>query len=265
MVVTLAKDRGLAVVQEPGTTMGYLAFNFEDPVLAKRAVRQALAYATDRATIIKYLLRGQARPAQSLLPPNHWAFDADVQRYDFDPGLAEKMLDAAGYPRAADGVRLRLTLKTSTDEFTRLTSAAIADQWKRVGVVLELRPLEFATFYTDITRGSFQMYTLRWVGANTDPDIFEYVFGSKRMPPVGANRGHYRNAGLDVLLDQARVEMDQAKRKEILAEVQRIVAVDEPYINLWYVDNVCVHRDRLGGIALSPGGDYDFLDAAFLQ
>jgi peptide/nickel transport system substrate-binding protein len=265
MVVTLAKDRGLAAVQDPGTTMAYLAFNFEDPVLAKREVRQALAYATDRATIIKYLLRGQARPAQSLLPPNHWAFDGDVQKYDFDPGLAEKMLDAAGYPRGADGVRLRLTLKTSTDEFTRLTSAAIADQWKRVGVVLELRPLEFATFYSDITRGSFQMYTLRWVGANTDPDIFEYVFGSKRMPPVGANRGHYRNAELDVLLDQARVEMDQAKRKEILARVQEIVAADEPYINLWYVDNVCVHRDRLEGIVLSPGGDYDFLDGAYLK
>jgi peptide/nickel transport system substrate-binding protein len=265
MVVTLAKDRGLAAVQEPGTTMAYLAFNFEDPILAKREVRQALAYATDRATIIKYLLREQARPAQSLLPPNHWAFDGDVQKYDFDPGLAERMLDAAGYPRGTDGVRLRLTLKTSTDEFTRLTSAAIADQWKRVGVNLELRPLEFATFYTDITRGSFQMYTLRWVGANTDPDIFEYVFGSKRIPPVGANRGHYRNAELDLLLDRARVEMDQAKRKEILARVQEIVATDEPYINLWYVDNVCVHRDRLEGITLSPGGDYDFLDAAFLK
>jgi peptide/nickel transport system substrate-binding protein len=265
MVVTLAKDRGLAAVQEPGTTMAYLAFNFDDPILAKREVRQALAYATDRATIIKYLLRGQARPAQSLLPPNHWAFDGDVQNYDFDPGLAEKMLDAAGYPRGKDGVRLRLTLKTSTDEFTRLTSAAIADQWKRVGVNLELRPLEFATFYTDITRGSFQMYTLRWVGANTDPDIFEYVFGSKRMPPVGANRGHYRNAKLDTLLDESRVEMDQAKRKEILARVQEIVASDEPYINLWYVDNVCVHRDRLDGISLSPGGDYDFLDTAFLK
>src|SRR5277367_2064983 len=265
MVVTLAKDRGLAAVQEPGTTMAYLAFNFEDPILAKREVRQALAYATDRATIIKYLLRGQARPAQSLLPPNHWAFDADVQQYDFDPGLAEKMLDAAGYPRGKDGVRLRLTLKTSTDEFTRLTSAAIADQWKRVGVILELRPLEFATFYTDITRGSFQMYTLRWVGANTDPDIFEDVFGSKRMPPLGSNRGHYRNAELDVLLDESRVEMDQAKRKAILARVQEIVAVDEPYINLWYVDNFCVHRNRLVGISLSPGGDYDFLDAAFLK
>jgi peptide/nickel transport system substrate-binding protein len=265
MVVTLAKEPGLAAVIDPGSTMAYLAFNFEDPILAKREVRQALAYATDRATIIKYLLRGQARPAQSLLPPNHWAFDADVQQYDFDPARAEKMLDEAGFPRGTDGVRMRLALKTSTDEFTRLTSEAIADQWKRVGVKLELRPLEFATFYSDITRGSFQMYTLRWVGGNNDPDLFESVFSSKKMPPVGSNRGHYKNPQLDALLDQARVEMDQAKRREILARVQGIVARDEPYINLWYVDNVCVHRDRLTGIALSPGGDYDFLDSAYLK
>ena len=109
------------------------------------------------------------------------------------------------------------------------------------------------------------MYTLRWVGGNNDPDLFESVFSSKKMPPVGSNRGHYKNPQLDALLDQARVEMDQAKRKEILARVQEIVARDEPYINLWYVDNVCVHRDRLTGIALSPGGDYDFLDSAYLK
>jgi peptide/nickel transport system substrate-binding protein len=266
MVVTLAKERGLVAEQEPGTTLAYFAFNFDDPVLAKRDVRRALAYATDRATIIRYLLRGQARPASSLLPPNHWAFDAGVPQYDFDPGRAEQLLDAAGFPRRGPrGIRLHLTLKTSTDESTRLMSEAIADQWKRAGIELELRPLEFATLYSDITRGSFQIYALRWVGANNDPDIFDYVFNSKKMPPAGANRGHYRNAQLDSLLDQARVEMDQAKRKILLAQIQEIVAEDEPYINLWFVDNVCVHRDRLSAISLPPGGDYTFLDSAQLK
>jgi peptide/nickel transport system substrate-binding protein len=265
MVVTLAKKHGLVAEQQPGTSMAYLAFNFADPILAKRDVRQALAYATDRATIIRYLLRGQARPAASLLPPNHWAYEPNVQQYDYDPARAEKMLDAAGFPRGADGVRMRLTLKTSTDESTRLMSEAIAEQWKRVGVALELRPLEFATLYSDVTGGSFQVYSLRWVGANNDPDIFEYVFSSKKMPPSGANRGHYRNPQLDALLDQARVEMDQGKRKELLSQIQKIVAIDEPYVNLWYVDNVCVHRERLTGIVLAPSGDYDFLGTAFLK
>ena len=265
MAATLGKERGLVADQQPGTPLAYIAFNFTDPALAKREVRQALAYATDRKTIIQYLLRGQARPAASLLPPSSWAYDANTPQYDFDPGRAEQLLDAAGYPRGADGVRLHLALKTSTDESVRLMSEALADQWKRVGVALELRPLEFATFYTDITRGSFQMYALRWVGANNDPDIFEFVFSSKKMPPAGANRGRYSNPQLDVLLQEEHVEMNQEKRKALLSQVQRIVAEDEPYINLWYVDNVCVHRDRLRDIVIPPGGDYDFLATATLK
>jgi peptide/nickel transport system substrate-binding protein len=265
MSATLAKEKGLEVDEQPGTPVAYIAFNFEDAILSHREVRQALAYATDRATLVKYLLRGQARPATSLLPPNHWAFNPDVMQYGYDPVRAEQLLDAAGFRRGADGVRFRLALKTSTDEATRLTSAAIADQWKRVGVALDLRPLEFATFFSDISRGSFQLYSLRWVGANNDPDIFEYVFSSKKIPPEGANRGRYRNPELDALFDSARVEMDREKRKAILGQIQKIVAEDEPYINLWYPDNVCVHRTRLTNIVIPPGGDYELLDTAKLQ
>jgi peptide/nickel transport system substrate-binding protein len=265
MVATLGKESGIQAEDQPGTPLAYVAFNFEDPVLAHREVRQALAYATDRGTIIRYLLREQARAASSLLPPNHWAFEPNVRQYDFDPARAEQLLDAAGFRRGADGVRIHLTLKTSTDQSARLYAAVLADQWKRVGVALELKSLEFATFYSDIARGSFQLYTQRWVGGNNDPDMFEYVFSSKKFPPDGANRGHYRNAQLDALLDRARVEMDREKRKAILSEVQKIVAEDEPYINLWHPDNVCVHRARLTGIDIPPGGDYEFLAAAKLR
>jgi peptide/nickel transport system substrate-binding protein len=264
MSVTLAKE-GLVAEEQPGTMLGYIAFNFDDPILAHREVRQALAYATDRATLIRYLMHGQARPASSLLPPNHWANETSVKQYGFDPALAERLLDAAGFPRGAGGVRFHLELKSSTEESARLLCEALADEWKRVGVAIELRPLEFATFYADIVRGSFQLYTHRWVGGNNDPDMFEYVFSSKKIPPDGANRGHYRNAALDALLDQQRVEMDREKRKKILAEIQRIVADDEPYINLWYWDNVCIHQTRLGNVTISPTGDYEFLETATLK
>jgi len=132
-------------------------------------------------------------------------------------------------------------------------------------VALELRPLETATLLSDVGRGSFQLYTLRWLGANNDPDIFDYVFNSKRTPPEGANRGHYHNPALDALLDQQRVEMDRDKRKALLSQIQKIVADDEPYINLWYVDNVCVHRDTVTNITIPPGGDYNFLEEAQLK
>jgi len=259
MVPVLARQPDLEVTEQPGTIYAYIGINLDDPALSKREVRQALAYATDRETLIQYLLRGQARLASGLLPPNHWAYEPDVPQYPYDPKRAEQLLDAAGFPRQAGGTRLKVALKTSTEESSRLLGAALQDQWRRVGVQLELRPLEFATLFADVTRGNFQLCTLRWVGANNDPDFFEYVFDSKKIPPEGANRGHYRNAQLDALLDAMRVEGDPEKRKRMCGRVQKIVAEDLPYLNLWFTDNVSVHRRGLGPVELSPTGDYDFL------
>jgi peptide/nickel transport system substrate-binding protein len=265
MVLALAEQPGLVAEDQAGTVLAYVAFNFDDPILAHREVRQALAYATDRGTLIRYLLRGQARPASSLLPPNHWAYEPNVMQYPYDPARAEMLLDRAGYVRGPDGARIHLTIKTSTEESARLLGEALADEWSKVGVQLTLKPLETATFLSDIGRGSFQLYTLRWLGANNDPDIFDLVFNSRRMPPDGDNRGHYRNPALDVLINRQRVEPDHEKRKAIVSDIQKMVAVDEPYINLWYYDNVCVHRNRVTGIELSPEGNYNFLSDVELK
>ncbi len=133
------------------------------------------------------------------------------------------------------------------------------EQWRRAGVELELRPLELATLFSDVAKGNFQITYQRWVGANTDPDFFEYAFSSKPFPPDGANRGHYRNSRIDALTDQIRVEMNQEKRKLLCGEVQRILAEDLPYLPLWFNDVVSVHRRALGALDLSPSGDYNFL------
>jgi peptide/nickel transport system substrate-binding protein len=261
MIPVLRQQSGIDVTEEPGTNYSYVAFNFEDPVVARREVRQALAQATNREEIIRYLYRGQARLADGPLPPNSWAYDPDIAHFDFDPQQSEQQLDLAGYPRRAadNGMRLKLTLKTSTDESTRLLGAVLKEQWRKVGVDLELQSMEPATLISDIARGNFQLYTLRWIGVNNDPEFYEFAFSSKRMPPLGGNRGHYRNAPLDALLDQARIESDQGKRRALFSQVQKIVAADVPYISLWFMDNVSVHRKRIRDVQLSPTGDYDFL------
>jgi peptide/nickel transport system substrate-binding protein len=259
MIPVLARQPQLEVTERPGTNFAYLGMNLEDPILGKREVRQALAYATDRESLVKYLLRGEARLATGILPPNHWAYEGNVKTYGYDPAKAEKLLDAAGYARGTNGVRLHVTLKVSTEEQARLIGAALQEQWKKVGVALEVRPLEIATLFADLARGNFQISYLRWVGANNDPDVFDLVFSSKRIPPNGANRGHYRNAPVDALIDGIRMEMNREKRKELCSEVQKIVAEDVPYVPLWFTDVVSVHRKEMGEIALSPTGGYEFL------
>jgi peptide/nickel transport system substrate-binding protein len=258
MVAVLAKRKELQLTEMPGTNFAYLGVNLEDTTLRSKEVRQALAYATDRESLVKYLLHGEARLASGILAPNHWAYEGDVRKYGYDPEEAEQLLDAAGYHRGANGMRMHLMLKVTTQEQARLLGAALQDQWKKVGVDLEVRPLETATFFADLAKGNFQLSYSIWIGANNDPDVFDLVFSSKRIPPNGSNRGHYRNARVDELITTIRAERDKEKRKESSSELQKIVAEDLPYVPLWYTDVVSVHRHGLH-VELTPTGDYDFL------
>ena len=262
-VLTLAREPGLAVERGPGTRLAYLAFNLRDPILKDARVRQAIAYALDRKPMIDYLWRGQAQLARSVLPTQSWAYDGDVRAYPHDPEKAKLLLDAAGHP-AANGVRFHITMKTSLDANTRMMVAVMQQQLRDVGIVLDIRSFESATFFSDVIHGAFQMYGLRWIGGNEDPDIFEYAFHSAKFPPNGANRGFYANPKVDELIDKARREVDPAVRKPLYAEVQRILAEDMPYVNLWYLDNVVVHTRRVRNLKLNPAGNYDFLRTAEL-
>jgi peptide/nickel transport system substrate-binding protein len=262
MVVTLEQEPGLTIEHSTGTRVAYIGFNLRDSLLKDVRIRQALAKAIDRRPIIHYLLRDFARPASNLLPPESWAY-AEVPAYDFDPPSARQLLDRAGYP-AINGVRFHLTMKTSTEEGTRLLAAVLQQQLRNVGIALDIRTFESATFFSDVTRGAFQFYSLTWGGGTEDPDIFEYVFHSSRFTPKGANRGFYSNPRVDALIDQARRESDQSIRKQLYAELQRILANDVPSINLWYLDNVMVHSSRVQNLTLNPSGNYDFLKTASL-
>jgi len=261
-ILTLAREQNLAVERSAGTRLAYLGFNLRDPILKDPRVRQAIAYALDPTPMIEYLWRGQAQRAHSVLPPQSWAYSADPNTYQHDVAKANQLLDAAGYP-AANGTRFHITMKTSTDENTRLMVAVMQQQLREAGIALDIRSFEFATFFNDVTHGAFQMYGLRWIGGNEDPDIF-YAFHSSRFPPNGANRGFYSNPRVDALIDRARREVDPAVRKPLYAEVQHILADQLPYINLWYLDNVLVHTRRVKNIRLNPAGNFDFLRTAEL-
>jgi peptide/nickel transport system substrate-binding protein len=268
MVEALRTDPKLVIQTGPGTGLNYINFNTTDPLLHDVRVRQAINCAIDRPLIIRTLWRGQAQLAQSILPPNHWAyFDASSSAVcsAYDPGHAKALLDAAGFPANANGVRMKLTMKTSTDETTRSLAAIIQQQLHGVGIQLDLRSSEFASFYSDVTRGAFQMYSLRWIGGNEDPDIFRYAYATASTPPRGANRGRYTNPQVDSLIAAAAAESDQTKRKAAYAQIQQLLAVDMPSINLWYLDAVLVHSRRLNNVQPSASGDYFFLVHATLQ
>ena len=85
------------------------------------------------------------------------------------------------------------------------------------------------------------------------------MFHSSQIPPAGFNRGHYSNPKVDALLDEASASTDNDRRRELFAEVQRIVAEEVPYISLWHIRNVIVAQRTLTGLRLSPIADFSFL------
>jgi peptide/nickel transport system substrate-binding protein len=260
-VLTLKNYSSLVIEHGSGTRLAYLAFNLRDPILKDVRVRQAIGYALDRRPMMEYLWRSQVQPAYSVLPQQSWAYNGDVTRYDYDAAKAQQLLDDAGHPEV-NGVRFHLTMKTSTDENTRLMVAVMQQQLRSVGIVLDIRTFEFATFFADVTSGAFQLYSLRWIGGNEDPDIFDAAFHSRNFPPTGRNRSFYSNPKVDSLIDQARRESDREARKKMYFEIQEILARDAPYINLWYFDNVLVHSKRVRNVTMNPSGNYDFLKTA---
>jgi peptide/nickel transport system substrate-binding protein len=256
-------DAAFRVLREPGGNFSYVGFNLEDPVLSRVEVRRAVAHAIDRRAVIAGILEGLASEAASPLPPYLWAHEPALPSYEYDPAKARALLDAAGFPPGADGVRFRLLYKTSTQSEARQKAALFQEYLAAVGIALDIRAHEFAAFYEDVRKGNFQVFSLTWSGLN-DPDLLHTMFHGASVPPKGANRGRYRNARVDELLDMARAELDDRVRKAYYAEVQKILAEELPYVPLWYAANTAVVSRRVEGFRLLPGGEFHALAGARL-
>ena len=251
----LRRRDGVRVDRRTGSNFTYLGLNMEDSHLRKPQVRRALARAIDREAIIAHVMSGAALPALSLFPPHHWAGAADLPGFGRDLALARRLLAEAGY---GPEMPLELEYKTSTDPFRVRLATIIQAQLAEAGIRVQVRSLDWGTFYGDVKNGRFQMFSLTWVGIKT-PDHFRYVFHSDSVPPVGANRGRYRSAAADSLIEQAEWLPELDAQAAVYRELQRLLLTDLPYIPLWYEDQIMASRYTTEGYDLAADGRYDGL------
>lgn len=248
----LKKQPGIWSGGSPGTTFSYIGFNFQDPLLRNKTIRQAIAHAIDRAAIVKYLFADNAQLAESVLVPTHWAGHNGLMAYAYDPEQAKALLKQAGFSQQNP---LHLTFKTSSDAFRLRLISVLQAQLAEVGVQLTIRSYDWGTYFGDIKKGNFQLYSLSWVGIKS-PDVFRYIFSSESLPPGGANRGRYVSAVVDDLLTQASVETDPGQLVYLYRQIQQQVHDDLVYIPLWYENNTFFARKEISAYDLDFAGSY---------
>jgi peptide/nickel transport system substrate-binding protein len=256
---TFEKDPRLVVTYAPSAMLTYIGFNLDAPGTSDLRVRQAIACAINRPQIIASKFRGHAVAATGMLDPSNAAYSGEVTRWPYDPARARRLLDEAGFPDPdGDGPlpRLRLTWKTSAQRFRVALAQVIARQLAEVGIEVDVRPFDLATFIDDVNKGNFQLLSLQ-VTDVIEPDMLRPFFHSSRIPSVethfdGKNRFHYRNAAVDRLLDDAAAVRDFSARRPLYAQVQRRLADDLPMLPLWHEDNVVAARRTVEGYRISP-------------
>ena len=179
----LGQRSDMQVILGDGASIGYLGVNVSGTsLLSNQKIRKAVAYGIDRDVIIHRLLRDQARKANGIMPPEHWAYDHTVTVYDHDPDRSKQLLDEAGYPDPdGDGPRprLALTMMTSTTQLSRNIAAIMQDQLRRVGIQLDLQSLETATLFDKLGKAQYDLYYLIGIGFNQLTDVFQFVYHSR--------------------------------------------------------------------------------------
>lgn len=263
----LEGDPNLQVKTFNGSNVYLLTINTASAPLDNAKVRQAIAYAIDRESLIKSLLLGLGKIAHSIIPEESWAYSTG-QTYSYNPAQAKKLLDEAGFPDPdGDGPRMRfqkpIVYKLSGSSIAgRQYAGVIQNYLKEVGIPVEIQTPEQNTFLDELKRGNFQIAYSQWVGGNQDPIFYKDLFATSEIPTEARpsrNRSRYSNKELDALLDEALNTFDRQKGLELYKKIQDIVSREVPVFPLWYGSNVVIAKKNVQNIQVNASGDWGFV------
>jgi len=266
-VKLLGQDPSLQVLQFTGSNLNLLTFNTSSAPLNDARVRQAIAYAVDREGLIRDLLLNQGKIAHAILPEESWAYHLG-DKYSFDPAMAKKLLDEAGFKDPdGDGPQLRfakpLVFKLSGSSSSAKNYAGVIHNYlANVGIPVSLEPAEQNTLLDELRRGNFQMSYGQWVGGNQDPIFYKDLFATSEIPTetrAARNRSRYSNKELDPLIAEAINTFDREKAKALYAKIQDIVSHDVPVLPLWYQANIVIAKKSVGNLKVDASGDWGFV------
>jgi peptide/nickel transport system substrate-binding protein len=260
------------IVYKPALFYEHVDLNLDHPALGDRRVRQALMLGLDRAALTEQLFGGRQPVADTSVSPLDWVHTDQVRRYGEDLAAAGALLDEAGWPAGADGLRRNAAgeplafqiITTAGNRSRELVQQVLQSQWRRLGIELRIRNQPARVLFGEtLTRRSFEhMALFSWI--SSPENVPRTILHSDQIPAAengwsGQNHGGYRNPEMDVLLDQLERELDRDQRRDLWHRLQAIYAEDLPALPLFFRADVHIWPLWLEGVVPTGHQSYSSL------
>ena len=252
---------GRLLIAFQGRSYAYITWNLSDDRFSDLTVRKAFTHAIDRQGLVNAIMDGYGIVAHTSVPPYHWAYDPEVDLLPYDPALARRLLDQAGWVDTdGDGVRdkngRRLAFELKTNEGSRLKADAldvVQSQLGAVGVDGTTRVVEFGTFIQQLIDRDFEAAIGSWITDfkhddwttfHGDADTTEYGWGS------------IDDDELAMYLDTLMLLPDREEAQPLWSAYQRRLAELQPYTFLYFDNRLLGINTRLRDVVADVRGDF---------
>lgn len=275
-VKMLEKNKNVTVIAQPGLRAIYLNMAGWSDTPSKDAkmplkspdgsnpfkdirVREAMYRAINIDEIVEKIMNGFAKPMATYSPEGYNGFNPDVKRLAYDPALAEKLLDEAGYKRQSDGYRFEVTLDAPNDRYINdgPVATAIAGYFEKVGIKVNPNLMSRSVFFSYISTtnkagDNTHLCMTGWTDSGGESaliglDMLYSITQNGEVKPGygGVNRGFYCNPEVDKLIDEAIATGDPAQRGEIMKKAWQLAADDVSYIPLYFEVDLYAHGKKI--------------------
>ena len=251
-VDNLRNASGITVTEVPGLGYEHLAYNLQRKPLDNLAVRQALSHAVDYDAIRRVVLRGQGVTTKSTpIPPVLTDFfDSSSKEYAFDPAMARRMLQQAGYTADGSGrFPLSFTMIYSLqDAVTSQLATIVRDNAAQAGVTIKLKGLDRNTYLAAADAGQYDIYAGNFAIMDDPPTNMTLTY----LPGGAINYSRVNDPQLSRIISSAQATTDRARQRELVTQASNLVR-DKVYDNILYTQNLYVaHRGSLDGFVVQP-------------
>jgi peptide/nickel transport system substrate-binding protein len=259
MVAQLQKDANIQVHLDPSSREDFMILNEKKKPLDNVQVRQAICQAIDREAIVKAVLFGNGKVANSFIPGGALYYNADNPTCKYDPDGAKKLLADAG--ASSLGFKLLIDAGNSVND---QIAVLIKDNLAKIGINIDIVKEEIGQEWDSTVAGDYDLSIDYWTNDIIDPDE-KATFALYGKDDNKSFYTSYNNARVTELIDQGREEMDPAKRTAIYNEIQKIASTEVNWVDLYYSPFRNASRKNVKGFYQNPTGRFMLEDTEISQ